>query len=1269
MRLHNAIPDGLLFNTNPTKGCSDIQVLPEDNGSFLFCKKRGVYIMKKALIAILALILVAQPALQPSQTAKAADVHRQMELALNEYPGLSTEQEETSLPAGQVETLPAVSQTASLTNLYPQDLTPPEACGVPLRGPFGKNFEIFLGPWDSANGGYRIDQTPDWYAFETLAGVTPYSNITAVPLSTERIAAVWKQGSVNGNLYYSIWDASQDDGDGSPGGWSTPKELSGLIPDGNHALISPAANQIEIFARQAGKIYHGSEPILETNLLVTWYEIEGISNAASDPAVAMLDPYHKLLFYQGTDGGVWFTEWVGAWRPEPMPLTNFDLGFNTYLPIVRMGSTGAASSPMKVVSRYPEIQSSPGVTFASEVNAVSRHEKHAAVFAVDTEGRLWVNQWTHDSESDWSNTRWVKLMEGVAVEKPSVVSRHVNHIGVAIRNASGIPHYIEWTVAAGWKAPVSLGNVFASSLTLSATSISSLSVFGVAVDGKAYEKTWKEDDGWGSWQAISDTGIAPTQSLTAVVRRMDDVMVFGRTTGVGGFYRHRTSQDQPLVGSGLAHSGMKGYGRGQALPWVDGKAVWVTANEDTITNRWKVEAYDLDSQQTASLTLYDHPYHDQDVIAMAQGDLNLDGSEQVILATHSTIAKTTTISVLELTVTPNLGISPKHTITDEDLNALGDISLAIGDLNGDGIHNEVVLGIILSDYILLKVYQYVSETNTLVDKYQLYEDYSKPANPHELELTTGYLDSDICGDRQSLVLLDTTRYSDGDYHIDAQLRTYCQNPDNWELNKEHDFEEGYSQATEPAWDFYHSAVATGDVNVNGYEEIVFSFADKVVLVEPFALNEPLKTFELDEYWPNRSLAMGDIDWDGKAEVLLSRAAGGLAHIMLFETKPEGGLMQTGYTTLDHPGIGMVLLGDLDNNTNISELAGCATFHEPRVVAVVNGGPVWYQDGKPIQVTRGSYSVTKGGGSSEETGTSFKLGTSLTLGYSVEARVPIAATQIWEVRGSVTREFMYNQGWQETTENVTVYGTGYGFDDGLGIVIYMDTIYACFYYDLYHPDHPADKSRAMTCRPVAIDIITKSSLEYWHSDTWKAKAGESWVDVGHKSYYGQLTNDLGVPGNYTRSLPVDPYSLVYEWDKNSPLTVEYDPNAELYIEWWVEDSKMESRMKYKELDASLTVSAGITVGGIGVDRSFTGGLGVRWSDSTNWTESLAFGGRVYSFNQQEYPNYQIVPYVYHANARTVAGTTYKYFEVDYYVPLKFPSGEPVETPSQAENIMD
>jgi hypothetical protein len=135
MRLHNAVPDGLLFNANPTKGCIDVQVLPEDNGSFLFCKKRGVYIMKKALIAILALILVAQPALQPSQTAKAADVHRQMELALNEYPGLSTEQEETSLPAGQVETLPAVSHTASLTNLYPQDLTPPKPAVSRCGGP------------------------------------------------------------------------------------------------------------------------------------------------------------------------------------------------------------------------------------------------------------------------------------------------------------------------------------------------------------------------------------------------------------------------------------------------------------------------------------------------------------------------------------------------------------------------------------------------------------------------------------------------------------------------------------------------------------------------------------------------------------------------------------------------------------------------------------------------------------------------------------------------------------------------------------------------------------------------------------------------------------------------------------------------------------------------------------------------------------------------------------------------------------------------------
>jgi hypothetical protein len=597
---------------------------------------------------------------------------------------------------------------------------------------------------------------------------------------------------------------------------------------------------------------------------------------------------------------------------------------------------------------------------------------------------------------------------------------------------------------------------------------------------------------------------------------------------------------------------------------------------------------------------------------------------------------------------------------------MGDVSVTIGDLDSDGIHNEVILGIILANYTRLRIYQYLSETETLTYKNQWYEAHDLTGS-HELELTSGYVDSAICGDRQSLVMLDTTKYyADTQYHVDARVITYCLMPDTWALVDEYTFTKAFSQASEPVWEPYHSAVAAGDVNVDGFEEVVFSFADKIILIKDIYYDQ-LSEITLAAYWENRSMSMGDIDRDGKAEVLLSREADGSAHIELFEITPQVDLMKTGESTLVGAGIGTVLTGDLDGDTYISDLAGCATFHEPIVVAVVNGAPVWYQDGAPLHATGGSYSVSKGGGSGAENGTTYNVGGELTLGFKHELNVPVLGIKIGEVRASVKVDYMHSWGFDNTTEEVTVYGTGYGFDDGLGIVVYFDSIYACYYYDLYHPDYPGDKARAMTCRPVAIDIQTKSSLEYWHSDEWK-EGRRILVDVGHKSYNGQLTNDLGVAGNYPRSLPIDPNSLVYEWDEDKPLMIAYDPNPAIYNEWWVESEEMTSTLDFYENAGNITVGGGFDAGGFTMDAAVTGGLAGNNGTITSWTNALSFGGVVYAFDVDR-PSYSLVPYVYKATATTLAGTTYEYWAVDYYVPDIFPGLQSITLPAKVEPIPD
>jgi len=67
------------------------------------------------------------------------------------------------------------------------------------------------------------------------------------------------------------------------------------------------------------------------------------------------------------------------------------------------------------------------------------------VLGVDASGGVWYLERTSHNELDWSDTTWIKLLEGAAVEKPAVASRHANHIGVVVKDSTGttILHALE----------------------------------------------------------------------------------------------------------------------------------------------------------------------------------------------------------------------------------------------------------------------------------------------------------------------------------------------------------------------------------------------------------------------------------------------------------------------------------------------------------------------------------------------------------------------------------------------------------------------------------------------------------------------------------------------------------------------------------------------------------------------------------------------------------------------------------------------------------
>ena len=530
------------------------------------------------------------------------------------------------VPPQPIVSRPTIVQTSATSDpamdaLYPDELDPPESCGVPLRGPFGQDVEILVSSGSGADPLYQLYLDPSWHDQQSLPGSTPTSNIAVVAQSTEQIVATWA-GS-GGNLFYNTWSASS--------GWSTAKSLTQAL-NGNPALLSRNAYNWVVFARVGGGI-----KLREWNYgtLGAWMDlagVEGNASAASDPVVISRDPNHMAVFYRDESGAVWFTEgMVGGggtsaqsiqasaqvtntnWRSQPVSLSGVESFYEIYLPMVTKNSSGTSSVSGGAASPEPDVSSletSAVFTLTSDLSVASRNENHLAAFGVDAHNQLWVKEWTNHKESDWSDTAWVKLMDNVMIERPAVTSRHLNHLGVAVRDTSGAPWYIEWTYAAGWKTPVSLGGTRSNPLTIAAPRIDALSVFSVE-GGRIWHKDWNETEGWGHWQEFTDTNAKNGQTLAATARQMDDLMLLGRQIDGAGFYKHFTSLGQDLresvVAPGVtvkAVAGRPGAGLGGWHNAMGGRwALFIGA----FTQAWEINALALTAGITATLALPAHP--------------------------------------------------------------------------------------------------------------------------------------------------------------------------------------------------------------------------------------------------------------------------------------------------------------------------------------------------------------------------------------------------------------------------------------------------------------------------------------------------------------------------------------------------------------------------------------------------------------------------------------------------------------------------------------
>ena len=365
-------------------------------------------------------------------------------------------------------------------------------------------------------------------------------------------------------------------------------------------------------------------------------------------------------------------------------------------------------------------------------------------------------------------------------------------------------------------------------------------------------------------------------------------------------------------------------------------------------------------------------------------------------------------------------------------------------------------------------------------------------------------------------------------------------------------------------------------------------------------------------------------------------------------------------------LGVPLLADLDGDSPVATFKRCDDVSDVHVLGVTNSQPVWYKNGQSVQNSGGGMANSSTASSGSEDGWTATFGGSFSVGFKHEFQVPVLAIKVGEVRASVTQEFMGSIGRNNEHSTSTTESEGVGFGSqafGQGAVCYTQTSYRCYTYELAKPGSTiTTTAQACVVVPTAGTATQMcSALEDWGTTEFKNTAGSSWTPIGHRPpHTTTISVDLGWANNYPTlsKPPVDPYRVW--WQKKTPINVQSSSNpASVTQNWSIETTVATTTVKTGSFEANTEVSAGFDAMDVTFDAKVSAGYGKEWSNSVGWETGLEFNGSVYHYpiSSTSMSNpcpstlckpYSIVPYVYKAQARTLAGVTYSYLEQDYYV---------------------
>jgi hypothetical protein len=318
------------------------------------------------------------------------------------------------------------------------------------------------------------------------------------------------------------------------------------------------------------------------------------------------------------------------------------------------------------------------------------------------------------------------------------------------------------------------------------------------------------------------------------------------------------------------------------------------------------------------------------------------------------------------------------------------------------------------------------------------------------------------------------------------------------------------------------SVASGDIDGDGYDEIITAFANSPRNLSFVTLDADSGTPTLRGSWENgsddrngikwTSVDAGDIDKDAKAEVVVSfQDQQGQLQVISFDDNPACPCADDGASGLtqrakweDHgdgrgaAGMTWIALGDIDGDSVYADYTGvCAQTTEVRMTALVGRPPFW-QAWNPTGNEVG-YGKSAGSESESDQEVTTSYGSSVTVDLSY-------LTSDVELGPSITKD------WERSITSSTATGTqietrdGWSMDDD-GFVPLSGVTYYSYQYKR------RDNS-ALARVGVPVDAVTDAkSASYWNQpDGERLLTPTSWVPA-YRSAWMDLTKVSPLSSSY------------------------------------------------------------------------------------------------------------------------------------------------------------